>query len=341
MRGRLLGLEIAAVATLAALLASCGTIANAQGVRRVRGPILVGVRPPRAQPVPPVMRRALQAARNLRFSGTRVVEFRTGPDAGRHVEFILKDGPRSRVWFPDDSPYAGQIIIEKGRQRMHYFPKTGVIQRSAARGEDAYNRLVEMIRNRQYGVSVASGGTIAGLATRVATVTDESGKPTQRLWIDPSSGMVLRRDLYDVSGATVGFFEYSNVNFNPVIGAGDFNVPNANVRYTKLRDRIGAISGRTGLLPYALVQGQGYELMSVHVLQPKSAQPMLVETYKGTQGSVSLFQTRGPINARRLEKLAAGRYQTYTWRQNGSSFALVGDLGASELQRLAGQVAAD
>lgn len=267
------------------------------------------------------------------------MEFRTSSQPRRHVEYILRDGPRSRVWFPDDSPYARQIIVEKAGQRMHYFPATREIQKSAARGEGTYSRLVQMIRDREWRVAVGRGGPIAGIQTRVATITDMSGSVVQRLWVDPRSGMVLRRDLYDAAGGRVGFFQFQNVSFNPTVKPGDFVIDRPG-RYVFLRDKVTDLSRRTGLLPYKVGRNRGYDLTAVHLLQPNGKHPTLVQTYRGTNGFVSLFQTTGPINAKRLARMAAGRYQTYTWRQDGSNFALVGDLGVAELRRIKGLVGA-
>jgi len=290
--------------------------------------------------VPPILRLALRAARTLRYTGTRVIEFRTSDRPKRHVEYILKDGPRSRVWFPESSPYSGQIIIEKGGTRYHYMPNTGEIQKSSARGGDAYVRLVQAIREGRYVARVREDGAVAGIHTRAVSIEEPGGAVVQRLWIQPGTGMVLKRVLYDASGAGVGFFEFQSLEFNPTIKSGDFAFGAANVKYVQLRDKIADAARRTGLMPFSVPANRGYDLRTVHVLRPRSPHPILVQTYHGTQGFVSLFQTTGPINARLLEKVAAGRYQTYTWRQNGSNFALVGDPEVAELHRIASLVGA-
>jgi hypothetical protein len=242
------------------------------------------------------------------------------------------------VWFPERSPYAGQIIVERGRDRLHYFPETGEIQRSAARGEAAYNRLATMVRDGRYVTTVREDGFVAGVHTQVVTVAEAAGGVVQRLWIDPSSGMILRRVLYDSSGRNVGFFEYKAIEFNPAVKASDFTVNLKGARYVQLRDKVAEEARGAGLPAYEIAANRGYELTAVRVLGGRSRHPTLVQTYRGTEGSVSLFQTTGPINARLLAKLAGDRYQTYTWRQDGSNFALVGDPGVAELQRIAGLV---
>jgi hypothetical protein len=290
--------------------------------------------------IPPVVRLAVRAARTLRYSGTRTVEFLSGSERKRHVEYILKDGPRSRVWFPSDSPFAGQVIVEKGGKRSHYFPGRDVAETSDARGEDAYTRFVQMIKNgRRLRVTVRPGIDVAGIGTKEATVEDASGNLVQRLWIDPANGMVLRRDLYDGVGSRVGSFEFQVVNYRPVVHPEDFEISRAGARWLKMKDRLLELSKKTGMPAYAVEPGRGYNLTAVRLLDPNRKAPMLVQTYRGPQGLLTLFQTKAPIDAQRLKRLAEKRFRTYTWKLEGANFALVGEVDVAELRRVAGLVA--
>jgi outer membrane lipoprotein-sorting protein len=336
--GRLrIGLTASLVAATAVGLGT-GAFAQgafAQGARRVEGE-----RTGAQAAVPPVVRLAIRTARTLRYSGRRTVEFLSGADRKVHVEFVLKDGPRSRVWFPSDSPFAGQVIVEKGGKRTHYFPGRDAVETSTARGEEALARFVEMIKNaRRMRITVRPGGQVAGVKTQEAAVQDPSGNVVQRLWIDPDTGMILKRELYDRVGSKVGSFEFQTINYRPVIQPGDFEIARAGARRLKMRDRLLELSKDSGMVPYALEPAGGYNLIAARVLGKNRNAATLVQTYRGPKGALTLFQTKAPIDAQRLKRLGADRYQSYTWKLDGVNFALVGDLSVAELRRVAGLVA--
>lgn len=288
--------------------------------------------------MPPVVTKALAAARNLRYSGTRTVSFRDGTERRSHVELVLKDGPRSRIWFPADSPNYGQVIIENGPKRIQYMPGSDKIIESPSRGDDALKRLAATIKNAaRFRIEMAKGDKIAGFQTLRADVNDRKGNCLQSLWIEPNTGMVLKRELYDRVGSVVGSFEFSTINFNPDISPRDFEI-NRNAKLVRLSQRLKELCAQHGFEPIVLRKDQRYALQSVRVMNANGKMPMLMQAYSGPRGVVTLFQINGEINLSRLEKLSKGTTNAYSWRMAGKSLVLVGDTDRSELQKLAGLV---
>src|SRR5688572_30101052 len=95
---------------------------------------------------PPILQRAFKSAFQLKYSGTRVVMFRRGPERRKTTEYVLKDGPRLRIEYPEDSLNAGQVIVENGRERQHFFPESNEIHVGPAMHDDAFEKLKMILR---------------------------------------------------------------------------------------------------------------------------------------------------------------------------------------------------
>lgn len=288
--------------------------------------------------LPPVVLKALSAARNLRYSGTRTVSFWEGSERRTHVEFILKDGPRSRIWFPPGSPNHGHIIIENGPKRVQYLPESDKVIESPSRGDDALRRLAATIRNTaRFKLEVAKGDSLAGFPTQRVSITDHRGNCFQRLWIEPKSGMVLKRELYDRIGTVVGSFQFTNINFSPKIQRGDFEVKR-NVRQVRLKELLLELCEKHGFERLALAEDREYALQAVRVLNPKGKLPVLMQSYFGPKGVVTLFQFKGEVSPSRLGKLAKEGTSAHAWKAYGKTLVLVGEVNRPELVRLSGLV---
>lgn len=290
------------------------------------------------KPVPEVVLKALAAARTLKYSGTRTVAFREGSQMRTHVEHVLKDGPRSRIWFPPGSPNHGSVIVENGPKRFQYLPNPGRVIETPARSDDALKRLAATVRNAsRFRVRAAKGGLVAGMPTQRADILDRSGGKVQSLWIEPGSGMVLKRELYDKAGNIVGSYEFTSVNFNPEIRRGDFEI-NRNARQVRLQELLAELCERHGFEPMILAEGQGYKLRAVRVLNPTSKMPVLMQSYFGPSGVLTLFQVNGEINPNRLSRLAGGRASAHSWKARGKTLVLIGEADQAELAKLSGFV---
>lgn len=285
---------------------------------------------------PPILQKAFNAVHKIRYTGTRVVEFKKGPDRKKHTEFVIVDGARSRVEFPGGSPFAGQIIVESGKQRMHYFPDKNEVHMLPARREDAVFRLVSMAKRfgKEGGLKFSedAGEAVAGKATRLATISDKDANPLQKLWINPETGLILRRVIFDRVGSPIGSFEFTRVNFKPVLKPGDF-VIKRNARILKPMDLAKRLASENDFAPVFLPASEGYELEHSRVDTWEQGSKIFAQRYEGKKGNLTLFQVKGkapePRNRRGRENLI------YSWESNGRNFALVGGSSLEELQRLA------
>lgn len=316
---------------IVATLAICAIALAQPGRGRPGGPGAPG------GPGPELLRKMLQSQPGLRFSGTRIVEFRNGPDRVRNTEILLKDGERQRIEFSADSPNAGQIIVESGRERRQYFPDKNEIQVLRPRREEMIGRLGMLARQIREGgmrFRVEGGGEIAGIGTKQMILTDPQGNVVQRMWIDPDSGMLLKREIFDPVGTRIGYFEFTKVTFNPRFAPDDFRILRKGAKVVTIDDLVGRFAKRLGFSPTRIPVSEPYELEDVRPVD-LGARKGMMQLYAGQRGRFSLYQISGDIDQRRLERLADGpRLDVFSWRNGERTFILVGDVGRAELERL-------
>ena len=298
---------------------------------------LVGAQPGRAPVLPVSLRAALANGPRLSYSGTRIVEFRVGAELKRHVEIVRRDGDRSRIEFPRDSEYAGQVIIEDGDNRRQFLPDTNEILVLPARREEAFERLramVESVRSGQLMLLAAPGGVLAGFRTEMVSVKDHDGNLVQRLWVDPRSGMILKREMFDRVGTRVGYFEFMTAQLNPRFRPEEFQMQRRGAQEISPEMQLRRLARAAGL-PLKLIPAQhGFRLESVRVMR-MAGEPVLVQSYVGRNARLSLFTLKGHVDPARIRRLAQGDFRIHVWSDKDTTFALAGDLSPEQLAALA------
>ena len=287
--------------------------------------------------LPPILRKFYLARQSSRYSGVRVVEFKRDGERLKHIEFVLKDGIKTRTEFPDDSPYAGQIIVDNGQERMHFFPDRNEIEVEPVAPEQPERNDSDSHRDaprRELTRTVTAGGPVAGYDTQEVTVSDQNGNVLQQMWIEPKTGVRLKLVLFDKVGSQRGSFEFTKVNFRPTFAPGDFTIDRKGAAIIHPAMQARRLAEKLGLTPLALASNSGFELQNARVVHPEH-EDILVQTYIGADGRFTLFQLRGDINPDRLSRFARGRLSTYSWKRGEESFALVGNLSQQQLSQIA------
>jgi len=287
---------------------------------------------------PPVLRRALQNAAKLRYSGTRVVEFRRNGSTERHEETITRDGPFVRIEFPEGSPMYGQIIVENASDRRQYFPDKNEIYVLPPRRDEAYGRLSRMLAEGKgrINVTTSTGSEIAGIKTDLVVISDRPGNVMQRLYIDPESGLILKRELFDPVGAPFGGFEFKSVNFSPRINRRVFRIMVKGAKIVTPVDLLEDLAKDKGFLPVSLPTSSGYRLEASYVRNIQKAD-VLIENYSSSEGRhLTLFQLKTGVSPDRMRDFAKrDKVKAINWQAQGYTFVLVGNLDESALLKIA------
>lgn len=282
-------------------------------------------------PMSPAVKRALAEQPHWKYTGTREVTVRRGAEVSQHTEYITRDGWNLRIDFPADSRYGGQVIVETDKERLHFNPKKDEIHVSPPRREP----LFEHIRGAWRGVHTfhvveAAGQRVAGLPTRLVSVVDGSGNRIQELNIEPRSGVVLARRIYDDVGTQIRSFEFRTINLHPHISPTVFEFHTHAKVVTPVDDLIAAVKG-TQFLPLMIPPDTGLTLDSARV-RKIAGQQVLMSQYLTRDGWVALFQLSVGVDPNSLDRQAPKHIHTATTEVDGRWFVAVGIVDESVLK---------
>lgn len=287
---------------------------------------------------PPIFAKAMRAARNLRYIGTRVVQFHNDGKTQQHRETITRDHERVRIEFPDDGPFAGQVIVENAQERRHFFPDKNEIQILPPRIRDAFDRM-RGPRGGQLSFATGPGEAIAGFKTEEVVVRDKSGNLVQRIFIEPNSGLILKRSLYDPTGAEYGSFEFKTVDLNPQIDQKRFVIRRKGAKIVTPADLLQRLANERGFVALTLPRSSGYRLEGAFT-RDIEGNPVLLQFYKadGNDQRLTLFELKRAISPERVQRFSRGNIKSITWQAGSAYFVLVGNLDEASLRRIAGPI---
>jgi outer membrane lipoprotein-sorting protein len=283
--------------------------------------------------VPPIIRKVVEAAGSLRFSGERIVEVNRGMDSSRHLECILRDGSNTRVTFPEDSHNAGQIVVENARERLHYFPSLNEIEVLPPRPDEAFG-IANSIKQRHLQFSSSKGDIVAGRQTELGTISGPKGKLLQKLWVDPATGLVLRRQLFGPKGELTGVSEFRKVVYNVRSKPSDFTINIPGVSRVTPSDRSARLARNYHMAAVKIPPALGFQMESVRILH-KVGNDVLHQVYIGPRGRLSLFEVNGVVDLNGMRQADQRGFHYHSWSLDGKSYALVGNYGDDDLRRVA------
>ncbi|MBL8060536.1 MAG: hypothetical protein JNK63_07470 [Chthonomonas sp.] len=288
----------------------------------------------------PLLERAVRAQAKLRFTGVRRMVMRLGPQARTNVERVWQDGSRYRVEFEPGSVDAGQVIVIANGVRSHFFPSSNEIQVRPAMMDEPLMRLGEMLRGgRGTQIKESSGGAVAGQQTNLLTFSDSNGNAIGKLWVDPDTAMVLKRELFDASGRLVGSMEFIRVDLNPKFDESDFKITRKGARVVTIDEMLRRLAGSVGVRPLRLQESSGFILEAVNVVPLGEGKRALSQSYFSRQGKrVSVFITRSSVDARRISGRQGPALASIARTIGDLTVVLIGNVPQADLQKLADQV---
>lgn len=291
-------------------------------------------KPTEAQ-LPPILQKAISAAGSIRYSGERVVEFREGPDRVLNREFVWKDGENLRIEYPTGSRSAGQIIVERGRKRWHYYPDKNEVHLSPSRRDEVVQRLVGSFR---FGggrglpkFEVVDGGVVAGVHTNRVLFKGPRGEVVQSLWINERSGLILKRELFNPVGGREGYYEFTRINLSPNFRSKDFEVRVPGARIVLPAELALRMMKEGGFAKVFLEESNDIELEGARSFGNGKG---LALHYRVKKGVLSLIQVKTAIEAKMLERMRRDGQNVVTWKKADKTFVLIGSMSESELRAL-------
>lgn len=198
-------------------------LAVASVAQRPSGPPSQGPRDGPAR----VLRWVVEMAPKQRFAGQRTVELIVEGQPVQLVEYVWRDGLRTRIEYPNNSPRRGFIVVERAGERLEFDPGRNEIRRRRVEpgGPDfVLSRIREAFARGELRVFEFDAADVAGRKAIGLAVADQHGNVAQRFWIDREKGVVLAAVQYGRGGERRGYFEYTRINFSPNFPEGAFNI---------------------------------------------------------------------------------------------------------------------
>ncbi len=247
------------------------------------------VQPQRLQKLPIVLQKLIQNSNRLDYVGEREVKVKVRAVFTTHIEDVTRQGSKTRIDFPSDSPFAGQILLNVDGKRLHYFPKNGVIRIMPGFKDDILTGLLRhpkaLLANQ---VQVQNGGRVAGIPVDRVDLYDRQHRLRQELWIDPRNGALLGRAGFAPNGMALASFQFLSINYHPHIAPNAFELPKG-AKVFNPNNRIINLAKRLKLAPFRIPDQKGIQLLNCRKIVLKG-QPVLMEIYNGPQGRISYFE---------------------------------------------------
>jgi len=282
----------------------------------------------------PLLAQAIRSMDRLRYTGARTVQFRKGPNAARHEEYIQRDGVSVRVEFADDSPFAGQVIVDDGKQRRHFLPLENEIRLLPPRRDEALLKVGRAISRGDFRIAESDGGLVAGRRTRLFSVRAASVKNMQQVYVDPDTAAVLKRALFDPVGTQIGYFEFTRIDFVRRLPKETFILERRGATLVTPDDELVRAVERGGFRMVRIPSGGGIRLEGVRISRVRG-EAVLSQIYSTPLGKLSLFQVKALIPLDRVGRMRRGEVRVATWQSDGTTFTLIGPQTQNELDGLA------
>ena len=185
-------------------------------------------------------------------------------------------------------------------------------------------------------LTTAPGQVVAGLRTEQVVMSDKDGNVLQRIYIEPESGLILKRTLFDQVGTPVGGSEFVEVDLDPRIDQSVFRIVRKGAKVLTPAALLERLAKSTGFAAVALPTSSGFRLEGSFV-RKVAGTDVLFETYGSKSGSrLTLFQLKTAISPDRLNDFARrDNLKSVTWQALGNTFVLVGNVDEATLLKIA------
>lgn len=286
-----------------------------------------------------LLEQVVQANLALKCKGIRAVTWkyvgRDGkPGQMQFREVIVRDGKRIRTEYVGNTDLAGQIAIDDGTNRLHYYPKENAIHKSPSLLNQDSQRLEMLMQERRkdYKVTIADGGKVATYPTYLITLKSEKGF-THKVWVERRGKAILKREMSGPDPNRGSAFEFESFEYRRRIESENFQINKSDATVLDPLDRLALFAKKVEYTPYAISGDQKFVLYEAGSFEtPREKAKVLRSTYGDGKRVLTLFQFRGSIEPDRLKGRFTG---VRAWKEDGYNFVLVGDLTSDELERLA------
>jgi len=296
---------------------------------------MIGFAQDKPAQAPPIVQKYFQSLGHQRFIGTRLSESRVDGRWIRNTETITVNGQNIRIDFSAESHNANETIIEAKSKRTHYFFNRKEAEVSNIRRDESSGRLRRSLQHGTQGLVVQAGGSIAGRATDLVVLNSPESRPLLRMWIDSSTGVLLKREAYDRKGERISSMEYSKINYFPRLTGKEFSIDNKQITIFTQTDKLARICESEGI-PLFVLKAQGFELEGTRAMKV-AGQPAVMQLYVNGDARLSLFVVKGSVPPSTRASSRANLHH-YFWKVGDTSLGMISELTENQLRELSSHV---
>ncbi|MCW5934141.1 MAG: hypothetical protein KIT45_07555 [Fimbriimonadia bacterium] len=302
------------------------------------------------------LRFAMRAERDLRVSGTRVTEIRSGVRSMRIEERFWRLGERAmRVEVVAPAERKGEVFLLRSNQWIHYRQGEKRLRPLPAIMQDRDQILQRLIRAMGSGMLQAElkEGEMVGQRRAVLlgfnpkesrpNVTLPPALSEAELWIDRETGLILRREMTAANSTMRVRLEITQFTLNPPLPPDLFTPPDGLEPEAPARGRFESFEQAQKVVDFKLKTPgfvpEGMELRGIF-LMPFGDKTIVGARYAGPANSFSFFQVSGVDRRFRppmMNRVGEGE-QAHFWQEGGYWFGLIGSLRKPMLERIAQSV---
>lgn len=313
----------------------------------------------RAQDARSLFHDALEADDGISYSGVVTTVVYSRDAAESTVAKIEHQAPHSwRIWYLAPSDAFGRLVVSNETSTFQYEPRHGRVFRNdwSESAPDVAQPMDAALVEKNYTVEAGATSSVAGRTTRTVSLTSKhTGAVVERLWIDTSTKLVLRRETYHADGSIESKSTFDNIRigvslppelFKMTIPSGmvlkqgaDYGHSTSDIAALHASSKFrfadphslpygfqlqsGSLSSHDGVDAVQLVYGDGLRTFSLF----EYANASMPRFDRVTPKPIQIGAATGQYADVAGEALAS-------WTNGGLIFTIVGDLGEKEITRI-------
>jgi len=317
----------------------------------------VSAPPPAVSPAT-VLRMALEAPRVLDYEGTKVVTMLRG---GRTETITVAESHKRpdavRLEYLSPEALAGRLIVDNGTVAWHYEPRLNMAFEGPPLGGQFQSRdLTVLLRN--YRLTALGVADVIGREAYVIALEPINPGVRRELWVDRSTGMVLRSEERDPSRGVIlsAYFARISFSLNLPVAYFQFRIPAGARIFKMFTTEAGSMSPAAlqarvrfpVLIPPVLPEGytfRGGALSHFGSLESVSLRYTnggnLISFFEAPAGSIGWPSSGQPttVGGRPARLVDLGYLRVLIWEARGIRVTAVGTVPTETLAIVAGQIA--
>lgn len=280
----------------------------------------------------------MASGRHVNYAGEQSIEVRLGSRRAHGNVQVSQFNGCIRTEIISPGRLRGMVTLERGQHRAVRRPGDPRWQIRPGGTGPIFHKILNNYTLRQGGSDNVAGYRAVAVQIR----SRYGGKLARKMWMDPSTGVVLRTELYNWAGQLVYIAAFRQIDYTPRLDPGDFRMPGP-PRRDGCKPPPPPVNGNVDL-PQPGYLPRGYELMGrprwMHTERGPAAHLRYADGLNGISVFVRKLQPGEGSNAPGPAQHVMDQpfVSVIHYVKGDYRVTLIGDVSPRELQRMAGSI---